>query len=107
VAQTPSSEAFFKAAVIGDKETIVLFRGLGFHVVHATGDEEVINAIRSLAKSGEYALVIVLKNAVEEENRVKDEARRLGLPILVLPTRKAPSKPIDINKLIARALGFG
>ena len=96
-----------KAAVIGDRETLPLFRGLGFHAVEATSDDEVVRALRGIAGEGGYALVIVYKHVVKDEEAVRREAEKLGLPLLILPTRWAPAEPVDVNKLIAKALGFG
>ncbi|MEB3851432.1 MAG: hypothetical protein LRS49_02470 [Desulfurococcales archaeon] len=96
-----------KVAVIGDRETLPLLRGLGAHAVEAVGDEAVVEALRRLASEGGYALAIVFKHAVGDPERVKAEGRRLGLPVLVLPTPRAPAEPVNVDKLLARALGFG
>ena len=69
-------------------------------------DEEIIKTLRKAAEDG-IALAIVLKHIVEDEDRIKREARRLGITLLILPSRWSPAEPIDINKLIARALGLG
>jgi vacuolar-type H+-ATPase subunit F/Vma7 len=96
-----------KGVVIGDEETTLLFKALGFKTVLAKNEKEVINSLRSIAQDETYGLAIVVKHVIENEERVREEARRLGLPVLILPTIKSPSKPININVLIARALGFG
>jgi V/A-type H+-transporting ATPase subunit F len=93
--------------VVGDEETLPLFRSLGARVRAARGDGEVLRVLREEAERGGTSLVIILKHVVDDEERVKREARRLGLTVLVLPTRWAPAEPIDINRLVARALGIG
>lgn len=100
-------ETVLKAAVIGDRETLPLFRGLGFHVEEATEDSEVIRALNRIATEGGYAFVLVYKHVISDEDAVRREAEKLGIPILILPTRWAPAEPVDVNKLIAKALGFG
>ena len=96
-----------KVAVIGDRESLPLLRGLGARAVEAVGDEAVLEALRRLASEGGYALAIVYKHVVEDPDRVKEEGRRLGLPVLVLPTPWAPAEPVNVERLLARALGFG
>ncbi|MEB2835786.1 MAG: hypothetical protein GSR80_001315 [Desulfurococcales archaeon] len=96
-----------KVAVIGDAETLPLLRGLGAHAVEAVGDDAVVEALRGLASEGGYALAIVFKHAVEDEDRIRREARALGLPVLILPTLWAPAEPVNVERLLARALGFG
>ena len=93
--------------IIGDEESSLLFRALGFKMLIATNEDEVIDHLKNVAKEGRYALAIVLKHVIRDEGKVRDVAKKLGIPVLILPTRRAPSKPIDINALIARALGFG
>jgi vacuolar-type H+-ATPase subunit F/Vma7 len=96
-----------RVAVIGDRESLPLLRGLGARAVEAVGDDAVIDALRRLAEEGGYALAIVFKHAVEDPDRVKREGRRLGVPVLVLPTPWAPAEPVNVERLLARALGFG
>ena len=93
--------------VIGDEETLPLFRSLGVSVKAARGNDEVIDVLRREAGDGGVALAIVLKHVISDEERVKREARRLGVTLVVLPTLWAPAEPIDINRLIAKALGLG
>lgn len=96
-----------KVAVIGDEETLPLLRGMGAKAFRAGGDDEVINTLKSLASEGGYALAIVFKHVVSDEDRVRGEARRLGLPVLILPTPWSPAEPVNVEKLLAKALGFG
>ncbi len=100
-------ENYKGGVVIGDEESSLLFRALGFKMLIATNESEVLGHLKDIAKEGKYALAIVMKHVIKNEENVRSEAKKLGISILVLPTRKAPSKPIDINILIAKALGFG
>ncbi len=93
--------------VIGDEETLPLFRSIGATTREAKGDSEVAGILRNEASRGDLALVIVLRHVVEDEDYIRAEARRLGVPLILLPTRWSKIQPIDINRLIAKALGFG
>ena len=102
----PSSRNLKKLLVIGDEDTLPLFRSMGALTRTAKNDDDIIKVLRR-ASENEVALAIVLKHIVNDEERIKREARRLGITLLILPSRWAPPEPIDINKLIARALGLG
>ena len=102
----PSSRSPRKVMVIGDEDTLPLFRSMGALTRVARNDDDIVKTLRK-AVEDEVALAIVLKHVVSDEERVRREARRLGITLLILPSRWAPPEPIDINKLIARALGLG
>ena len=96
-----------KILVVGDKLSLPLFRSSGISVREATREEEVLEALREAAEKDEYALVIVLKHVVEDPQRVTGEAEKLGVPVLVLPTPWSPAEKINVEKLLAKALGLG
>jgi len=93
--------------VVGDRDTLPLFRAVGARVAEAGNAEEALEAIRREAARGDVAVAIVLKHVVGDEEEFRAKASRLGVPVLVLPTRWAEAKPVDVNKLVARALGLG
>ena len=92
--------------VVSDDVNAPLFRSVGLEVETVGGPEEVPRVLRASASKG-YALVIVLKHLVEDEDGLKREATRLGVPLLVLPTLKARAEPINVEKILAKALGLG
>ncbi len=102
-----SEKVYKRGVVIGDEETILLFRSLGFKALIAYDESQVIDHLKELAGKEEIGLAIIPKHVIKNEDKIREEAKRLGLPVLILPTRRSPSTPININALIARALGFG
>ncbi len=96
-----------KILVVGDKLNLPLFRSSGLSVREASREEEVLEVLREAAAAREYALVIVLKHVVRDPQRVTGEAEKLGIPVLVLPTPWSPAEKINVEKLLAKALGLG
>ncbi len=92
--------------VVSDDVNAPLFRSVGLNVEIVGGPSEVLGAVKASASQG-YALVIVLKHLVEDEDELKKEATKLGIPLLVLPTLQARAEPINVDKILAKALGLG
>lgn len=92
--------------VISDDANAPLFRSVGLEVETVRGAAEVPGVLRAAAGRG-YALIIVLKHLVDDEDELKKEATRLGVPLLVLPTLQARAEPINVDKILAKALGLG
>jgi len=94
--------------VIADKYNSTLFRSVGLTVVEANNEADAVREARYYVKKlGDVALVIVLKHLVEDEDRFRKELEDLEVPLLILPTRWAKAEPINVEKLLAKALGFG
>ena len=97
-----------RVLVIGDRINLPLFRSVGMETVEAGRPEDVIREIRAAAERGDVALVIVLKHvAGKREDDIVRAAEEAGVPVLVLPTPWAPAEKINVEKLLARALGLG
>ena len=96
-----------KLAVIADRANIPLFKSVGAVTVEASSEEEALRAVESLASRPDVGLVIVLRHIIEDEEEFRRKAEAAGVPILVLPTRWSRVEPINVDKLIARALGMG
>lgn len=92
--------------VVGDKETLSLFRMIGMEVIEARDQRSAEEAVRQAASKG-TRLIIALKHVVSDESSLKEVARQYGATLLILPTKWARSEPINIEKLLAEALGLG
>ena len=93
--------------VMGDRVNLPLFRSIGLEGYEVRDDRDVIEGLKVLAGRGDVSLVIVLKHVVGDEQRIVEEAQKVGIPILVLPTLWAPAEKVNVEKLLARALGLG
>lgn len=96
-----------RVLVVGDRDTLPLFKAVGARVAEAGSAEEALEALRREASRGDIAVAIVLKHVIGDEEEFRARASGLGVPVLVLPSRWAEAKPVDVNKLVARALGLG
>ncbi len=94
-----------KVVVIGDRDTLPLFRTAGLAVAEAYSTSEAVEVMRR--EAGNTALFIVLKHIVDDEERLRREASKLGVQVLILATKWAPAKPMRVEELIAKALGIG
>ena len=94
-----------RIVVIGDRHTLPLFRAAGLAVAEAYSSSEAVEVMRREAHG--TGLFIVLKHIVDDEEALRREAEKLGVQLLVLPTKWAPPKPLRVEELIARALGVG
>ncbi len=96
-----------KVLVVGDRFHNPLFKSAGMETVEADGLEGVVEKIREADRRGDYAVIIVLKHLVEDEQELRRRIQDVSTTVLVLPTRWSPGEPVNIDKLIASALGLG
>lgn len=103
----PAGRPSGKVAVVGDRDTLPLFRSAGFLVYEAESQGDAYRAVSRAASRGDVVLIIVLKHVLSDPESFKSEASRHGVPVFVLPTRWSPGEPINVERLLARALGVG
>ena len=97
-----------RIVAVADKVNAPLFRSVGITVYEASSQEEAIGAVqRALQREPDAVLVVVLKHLVEDEEQFRRSLGETRVPVLVLPTRWARAEPINVEKLLARALGIG
>ncbi len=95
-----------RVVVVSDGVNAPLFRSVGFPVREASSQAEVEAALEAEARRG-AALVIVLKHLVEDEDALRRRAEKAGVPVLILPTLWAKAEPINVERILAKALGLG
>ena len=97
----------YRVAVVGDKYNNPLFRSSGLLTVEAFNQDDAVSKVYELSRRGDVALIIVLKHLITDEDKFMNTVKDLDKPILILPTRWSKAEPVNIDKLIARALGLG
>lgn len=96
-----------KVAVIGDRDSLPLFKSAGFHTEEASTQSQAADVIKRLSSMGDFSLVIVLRHILSDEERFKSQVSKYNIPVLILATTLSPQTPVDVNKLIAKMLGMG
>ncbi len=95
-----------RVVVVGDRETLPLFKSAGFTTIEAYSQSQALNVISGLQSSGDVVLIIVLKHIIDNEEEFKAKTANSRIPVFVLPTLWAPGEPLDVNRLLAKALGL-
>lgn len=96
-----------RIAVIGDRDSILGFRGLGVETFAVAAPGEAEATLRRLAGSG-YALIFVTEGVVEGAGRVLDEYATKALPVVVTIPDAKGSRGVALAKLrrtVERAVG--
>jgi len=99
-------ESAKRVVVVSDRVNAPLFRSVGLHVVEASSQAEAEAALKR-APAEDAAIVIVLKHLVEDEDALRRAAEQAGVTLLVLPTLWAKAEPINVERILAKALGLG
>ncbi|MEB3860921.1 MAG: hypothetical protein GSR84_01710 [Desulfurococcales archaeon] len=97
----------YKVAVIGDKYNNPLFRSAGLVTIEAYSQDDVVRKVVEASRRDDIGLIIVLKHMIEDEETFRDGIKDVEKPVLILPTRWATAEPINVDKLLAKALGLG
>ena len=100
----------YKIGVIGDKDSILGFKAVGFDAFEAADKDAAENALHAAAATGEYAVIFITERAAaaisEAIDRYKDEV----LPAIVpIPGNAGPTGlgMANVMKSVERAIGAG
>lgn len=96
-----------KVVVLGDRETLPLFRSAGFKTVEVLSQSQAVEVVNRMNAEGDVSLFIVLKHVLSDEERFKRQVGGSRAPVFVLPTLHGKGEKVDVNKILARALGMG
>ncbi|MEN2999721.1 MAG: V-type ATP synthase subunit F [Acidilobaceae archaeon] len=95
-----------KVAVVGDRETLPLFKSAGFKTVEVLSQSQAVEAVSRLNMEGDVSLIIVLKHVLSDEARFKQQVAGSRAPVFILPTLFSKGEQVDVNKILAKALGM-
>lgn len=73
----------YKAAVIGDRESVLGFAALGLSVFPETDSGKISKLISKLAQNG-FAVIYITESAAAEVNEVIQKYRNSKLPAIIL-----------------------
>ena len=96
-----------KIAVIGDKESIIIFRALGFHTVDAVTGETVSKAIKKLAEDN-YAVIYITEDAAETAEETIDQYKTIAYPAIIPIPGRTGAKGIGMKSVranVEKAIG--
>jgi V/A-type H+-transporting ATPase subunit F len=97
----------YKIGVIGDKESVIGFRAVGFSVFEAADAEEAEVILNKAAKEN-YAVIYITENLAEKMQSVISEYRSSPLPAIILIPGKSGSGGFGLNQIkksVERAVG--
>ncbi|AFZ70925.1 archaeal/vacuolar-type H+-ATPase subunit F [Caldisphaera lagunensis DSM 15908] len=95
-----------KLIVIGDRQSANLFKLAGITIIDANNQKEAEEGLKKAKEKG-GTLAIILKHIVDDEASLRNLANSLNITLLILPTKWVKAEPINIDKLLAKALGMG
>ena len=97
----------YKAAVIGDRETVLGFRALGLTTVVAAGAEEASKALHRLAKDDCAIIYITEQLAVKIPGEIAKYDNDASVAVIPIPSKNG-SLGIglgDVHKAVEKAVG--
>ncbi|MEM0015799.1 MAG: V-type ATP synthase subunit F [Saccharolobus sp.] len=98
-----------KVYVLGDRYTVSLFRMVGAEGNFLEDPYILPNSISELKKREDIDLILITKDMYEPVKEKIDPliANQKKPLVTIIPSPFSESKPVDVKKMIMRALGFG
>ncbi|MBQ3334330.1 MAG: V-type ATP synthase subunit F [Eubacteriaceae bacterium] len=96
-----------KIAVIGDKESIIIFRALGFDTIEAVTGEAVSRAIHQLARD-RYAVIYITEDAAETVEGTIETYKTMAYPAIIPIPGRTGGKGIGMKGVranVEKAIG--
>lgn len=72
-----------KIAVIGDGETVTAFLAIGAAVFKVTDEYQAADTLRTLAKSDEYAVILITENYAAKMDKLMDKLKQQAFPAVI------------------------
>ena len=98
----------YKIGIIGERDSVLGFMALGFSVHEAENAETAEEVLRSLVKSGEYAVIFLVEHYAEALSEEIAKYKDLPLPAITVIPGSAGSRGYGmaaIKNAVERAVG--
>lgn len=98
----------YKIAVLGDRDSVLGFSALGLSVFPVENADEAKDKLRTLARSGEYAIIYITENYYEELSLIIDRYKDSVTPAVILIPGTGGSLGLGkkaIDDAVERAIG--
>ena len=98
-----------RIVVMADEVTCTAFRLLGAETIAVNDHEEAIKVLNEIRMRDDVGVVLVAQHIIAPiKEEIENMASKIRTPIIsFLPTKQMPGEPIDMRKLLMKALGFG
>lgn len=97
-----------KVVVIGGTDTVIMMKSIGCIGIEERDPEKVVQLAELYSKRPEVGIILIEKSIGEIVYDELDLIRKkTGKIISLLPTISSGFEPVDMKKLVMRALGFG
>ncbi len=74
----------FDIAVVGDRSSVSAFASLGMHIYPAETADEVQDTLRTLTKSGNFAVIYITESAAASAGGIIERYREETTPAIIL-----------------------
>ncbi len=97
-----------KIAVIGDKDSILGFRAVGFDVVFCEDPSQAEGILREMCQSGDYGIIYMTDTLYSQTLSVSDRYKDSFIPAIIPIPSKLGSSGVgvsNIKKTVEKAVG--
>lgn len=99
-----------KMAVLGDRASVLVFKGIGFDVHFVEKEEEIVPLLKKLVESNLYAIFYLTMDVAKTAQNYIDSYREKALPVFIrLPLGRGAEEADDLENLrtsVKQAIGF-
>lgn len=97
-----------KVLVIGEPELVTAYRMLGCETLEATDPETLVREVEKNAARDDISIILLSQEVSEPVREDIDKIiEKTGKIISYVPTLRKPGEPVDLRKMMLKALGFG
>ena len=94
--------------VIGDEATVMMYRSIGCQGIIVSNPFDLLKKVELYARRSDVTVILVIQDLSEP---VRTEIERImektGKIISYIPTPRSAGQPVNMRKILMKALGFG